>query len=67
MEEIETVEPIKKEIQPDPYEETFTQDSIIKFCCICGVEFSVSGKTNEYFGCQHCGTALKVMILDDQK
>jgi hypothetical protein len=63
----DTIEPIEEEIQPDPYEEKFISKEIIKFCCICGAEFGKTGKTNTYFGCQGCGTALKVILLDSDK
>ena len=34
-EEIETINPVEKEIQPDPYEEQHEAKKIIKFCCNC--------------------------------
>jgi protein-arginine kinase activator protein McsA len=66
-EEIETVNPVEKEIQPDPYEEQHEVKKIIKFCCNCGIEFSQFGETGKYFGCKNCGIVVKVNVLDSSK
>jgi len=60
------VEPERSVIEEKIKEQILSKE-IIKFCCICGAEFGKTGKTNTYFGCQGCGTALKVVLLDSDK